>query len=126
VVDARIDEWANGRELEFTELQIGALRAAAQVIATMPQTEVGPQATRLCELYTDRYGWTAAEVTQEVIDAVERHIESLPAAELPAATTRLISDAKAPAADAQEIRSSREPARAPRARPGFEARAERD
>jgi DNA primase len=98
VVDARIEEWANGRDLEFTEQQLGALRAAAKTIATMPPTEVGPQATRLCELFTSRYGWTAAEVTREVIDAVEQHIESLPVAELPAETVGLLSDARAPAA----------------------------
>ena len=57
VVDARIEDWAHGRELNFPELQIGALRAAAQAIATMPAGEVGPQAARLCATFADRYGW---------------------------------------------------------------------
>jgi DNA primase len=75
VVDARIDEWAHGRDLNFTELQIGALRAAAKVIATMPAAEVGPQAARLCAMFTRRYDWTPEEVTREIITAVENHYE---------------------------------------------------
>lgn len=73
VVDNRIDEWARGRELTFTELQMGALRAAAAAIATMPPDEVGPQAARLCALYATRYDWKAEDVNREVIDAIERH-----------------------------------------------------
>lgn len=73
VVDARIEEWAHGRVLEFTEHQMGALRAAANVVATMPPDDVGPQAARLCALYTGDYGWSAEEVTREVIDAIERY-----------------------------------------------------
>jgi DNA primase len=126
VVDARIEEWAHGRELEFAELQIGALRAAAKVIATMPSTEVGPQSAGLCDLFTNRYGWTAAEVTREVIDAVERRIESLPAAELPAETARLLSGARAPAEDFPGHRRSDQPPSPSRAQPGFRPGAERE
>jgi DNA primase len=71
VVDARLDQWAHGRELVFAELQLGALRAAATAIAAMPADEVGPQAARLCVMYEERYGWKAEEVTREVIDAIE-------------------------------------------------------
>jgi DNA primase len=126
VVDARIVEWANGRDLELTEQQIGALRAAAETVATMPPAEVGPQATRLCELFTSRYGWTSAEVTREVINAVERRIESLPAAEPPELNARLLSDAKAPAADIPGPRPSDTPVRSSRTRPGFQASRERE
>lgn len=96
VVDARIEEWGNGRELDI-ERQIGALRAAAKVIATMPASEVGPQATRLCEIFASRYDWSYGEVTREIIDAVERHLQTAPAAQLPDAATRVISRATAPA-----------------------------
>lgn len=58
VVDARIEEWAHGQELKFAENQIGALRAAAKVIAAMHEDQVG----RLTALYTDRYGWHPEEV----------------------------------------------------------------
>jgi DNA primase len=126
VVDARIEEWAGGRDLEFAEQQLGALRAAAETIATMPPAEVGQQATRLCELFTGRYGWTSAEVTREVIDAVERRIGSLPAVEPPELNARLLSGATAPAADIPGPRPSDTPVRSSRPRPGFQASRERD
>jgi len=75
-VDAAMDEWAHGRELVFAELQMGALRAAARVIAAMPEQHVGPQAVRLCGLYADRYGWKYGEVTAEVIAGIERHYDA--------------------------------------------------
>ena len=74
VTDSRIDDWAHGRELVFAELQIGALRAAATAIANMPSDHVGPQATRLCALFSQNYGWTPQEVTTEIIDTIERHL----------------------------------------------------
>ncbi|MBV9450724.1 MAG: toprim domain-containing protein [Streptosporangiaceae bacterium] len=80
VVDARIEDWAYGRELKFAELQIGALRAAAQAIATMPADEVGPQAARLSATFAHSYGWKPEEVTREVIDAIERHYQGGPLA----------------------------------------------
>ncbi len=73
VVDARMDDWAHGRELRFAELQMGALRAAAGVIAAMPPDEIGPQAVRLAEMFADRYGWKPAEVTTEITNAIQRH-----------------------------------------------------
>jgi DNA primase len=76
VVDAKIAQWERDGELKFTEQQISALRAAAQVIATMPAAEVGRQATRLAELFTRRYNWPHPEVTREVIDAVEHHFQT--------------------------------------------------
>jgi DNA primase len=78
VVDARIEEWSHGQELAFAEQQMGALRAAAKVIATMPADQVGPQAFRLSALYTARYGWHAEEVNREIIDAIERHYQPSP------------------------------------------------
>jgi hypothetical protein len=66
-------ESAHGRELKFTELQMGALRAGASAIAAMPADEVGPQASRLCTMFAERYGWKPEEVTREVINAVERY-----------------------------------------------------
>jgi DNA primase len=76
VTDSRIDDWARGRELVFTELQIGALRAAATAIANMPADHVGPQAARLCALFSETYGWTPQEVTTEIIDTIERQLTS--------------------------------------------------
>ncbi len=76
VVDARIDEWARGRELTFAELQMGALRAAAAAIAAMSPDEVGPQAARLCALYTTRYDWKSEDVNREVFDAIEHHYQA--------------------------------------------------
>jgi DNA primase len=73
VIDTRISDWAHGRDLVFAELQIGALRAAATVIATMPPDQAGPQAARLCALFAERYGWKPQEVTTVIIDTIERH-----------------------------------------------------
>jgi DNA primase len=72
-VDAALDDWAHGRVLVFAELQLGALRAAARVIAAMPDHHVGPQAARLCGIYRERYGWDHGEVTAEIIAGIERH-----------------------------------------------------
>jgi DNA primase len=74
-VDSAMDDWAGDRELVFAELQIGALRAAARVIAVMPEDQVGPQAARLCALYAERYAWKPAEVTAEIIAGIERHYD---------------------------------------------------
>jgi DNA primase catalytic core len=76
VTDSRIDDWARGRELVFAELQIGALRAAATAIANMPGDHVGPQAARLCVLFSENYDWTPQEVTTEIIDTIERQLAS--------------------------------------------------
>jgi DNA primase len=76
VTDTRIRDWAHGRDLVFTELQLGALRAAAAVIATMPADHVGPQAARLCALFTERHGWKPEEVTTVVIEAIESHYQA--------------------------------------------------
>jgi DNA primase len=73
VIDTRISDWAHGRDLVFAELQIGALRAAATAIATMPPDQTGPQAARLCTLFAERYGWKPQEVTAVIIDTIERH-----------------------------------------------------
>jgi DNA primase len=75
VVDARIQEWSRGHGLVFAEQQMGALRAAATVIAAMPAGQVGPQAARLAALYSGRYGWHPEEVTREIIDAVDRYYQ---------------------------------------------------
>ena len=76
VTDSRINDWARGRELVFAELQIGALRAAATAIANMPEEHIGPQAARLCALFSENYGWTPQEVTTEIIDTIERQLSS--------------------------------------------------
>jgi len=73
VIDSRISDWAHGRDLVFAELQIGALRAAATVIATMPPDQAGPQSARLSTLFAERYGWKPQEVTAVIIDTIERH-----------------------------------------------------
>jgi DNA primase len=115
VVDARIEDWAHGRDLEFTELQIGALRAAAAAIAAMPAADIGPQAARLAELFASRYGWTAEEVTREVITAVEGHYEPAMMSEFPAGSADLVSAAIASSAMGSSG-SRRCHSRAPRSR----------
>jgi DNA primase len=121
VVDARIHEWSRSEDLIFTEQQMGALRAAAKVIATMPADHVGPQAARLAALYTTRYGWHPEEATREIIDAIEHHYQpaaparAAPTADhagVPSAISALLSNATAPphpraAADGREKASRR-------------------
>jgi DNA primase len=106
VVDARIEEWAHGQELMFTEHQLGALRAAAKVIATMPADQGAPQAIRLTAIYTTRYGWHPEEVTREIVDAIERQYQPAAAAwpaptsadhvSVPPAVSAALSHATAP------------------------------
>jgi DNA primase len=76
VVDNRMADWAHGRDLVFTELQVGALRAAATAMAAMPAEHVGPQAARLCALFAERYGWKPTEVTTELVDTIDRYFHS--------------------------------------------------
>lgn len=64
VVDAKVDAWS--RWLSFDEGQIGALRAAATVVAAMPPAEVGCQVGRLAE----RLGLDFAIATEAVTDAL--------------------------------------------------------
>lgn len=98
VVDATISQWAHGDGLKFGEQQVSAVQAAAKVIATMPASEVGRQATRLAELFTRRYDWNTWEVTNAVIDAVERHFQTGPVSDpwLPRYAEELTSAAIAP------------------------------
>jgi DNA primase len=64
VVDAEADHWR--RWLSYPEGQIGALRAMARVIATMPPADVGRQVSRLA----DHLGLDHATVTAAVTDAL--------------------------------------------------------
>jgi DNA primase len=97
VVDARIQEWAPGQELRFAEQQIGALRAAAKVIATMPADQVGQQAARLSARYATRYGWHPEEVTREIIHAIEHRYQAGPqTSTLPPPAAAVITRAIAP------------------------------
>jgi hypothetical protein len=52
---------------------MGALRAAATVIATLRQDDIGTQASRICQLWMTQYGWKPSEVNCEIIDALGRH-----------------------------------------------------
>jgi hypothetical protein len=45
-----MSRWARAGELVHAEQQLGALRAAAQAIATMPPQVAGVQASRVCRL----------------------------------------------------------------------------
>src|ERR1700677_4565249 len=97
VVDARLEEWAHGQELRFVEQQMGALRAAAKVIAAMPADQVGPQASRLSALYVTRYGWHHEEVTREIIDAIEHHYQpGVQSSTLPPSPAAAVAHATAP------------------------------
>jgi DNA primase catalytic core len=72
VVDVRIEEWAGGKELTFIEQQLGAIRAAAEVIAALPKGEVGAQAIRLAK----RFDWDMQAVTDTVIQAIEKRYQA--------------------------------------------------
>jgi DNA primase catalytic core len=72
VVDVRIEEWAGGKELTFIEQKLGAIRAAAEVIAALPKGEVGPQAIRLA----NRFEWDVQAVTDTVIQAIEKRYQA--------------------------------------------------
>jgi hypothetical protein len=93
----------------FAEQQMGALRAAATVIAAMPADQVGSQAARLAAVYAERYGWHPEEVTREIIDAVERHYQAQPRyTALPAPAAAAVSHSIAPprprsAGDVREV-----------------------
>jgi len=98
VTDAAIEDWLHGREMQFPEHEAGALEAAAHVIAAMPASEIGPQARRLCALFTTRYGWPHWEVTLKVIEAIEHHYRlDRPAHRgLPPATAAAVARGSAP------------------------------
>jgi DNA primase len=102
VVDAHMSHWACDGELARAEQQLGALRAAGQAIALMPPQDAGTQASRVTSLFITKYGWTAEQVTRELVAAVERHYEGTrqPAggrvSSLPAATTAVVTRAVAP------------------------------
>jgi DNA primase catalytic core len=102
IVDARMSHWVHDGELMHAEQQLGALRAAAQVIATMPPQVAGTQASRICALFTREYGWPGELVNQELITAVENyfHGPDQPAiserGRLPSATASVVARAAAP------------------------------
>jgi DNA primase len=102
VIDARMSRWARDGELVHAEQQLGALRAAAQAIATLPPQVASVQASRICRLFTTTYGWPQEQVNQELIAAVENHFHGpgQPAApeygRLPAATALVVARAAAP------------------------------
>jgi DNA primase len=93
VIDARIENWITDRDLNI-EQQIGALRSAAKIVATMPPAEAARQATRLSTLFIGHYDWAPGQVTGELITAVENHYEKPD--RLPAAAAELVSAATAP------------------------------
>jgi DNA primase len=74
VIDGRMSEWESDGELASTEQQFGALRAAGEIIATLPPDQATEQASRLWDLFSHRYGWEPAQVTRELVDALERHL----------------------------------------------------
>ncbi|MBO0816545.1 MAG: toprim domain-containing protein [Actinobacteria bacterium] len=73
VIDARIAAWQHNGTLNSVEQQLGALRACAKLIATMPPGEAATQATRLCALFSDRHGWKPQDVSSELVESVDRH-----------------------------------------------------
>jgi DNA primase catalytic core len=102
VVYARMSRWARDGELVHVEQQLGALRAAAQTIATMPPQVAGVQASRICRLFTTTYGWPPEQVNRELIAAVENHFHEpgqpvVPErGRLPSATASVVGRAAAP------------------------------
>lgn len=74
VIDACMGQWETDGELASTERQFGALRAAGEIIATLPPDQATVQASRLWDLFSQRYGWERAQVTRELIDALERRL----------------------------------------------------
>jgi DNA primase catalytic core len=101
VIDARMSRWARDGELIHAEQQLGALRAAAQAIATMPPQVASVQASRICRLFATTYGWPQEEVNRELIAAVENHFEGpgqpavLERGGLPPATASVVARAAA-------------------------------
>jgi DNA primase catalytic core len=102
VIDARMSRWARDGELVHAEQQLGALRAAAQAIATMPPQVAGVQASRICRLFATAYGWPQEQVNRELIAAVENHFcgpgqpVAQASARLPLATASVVAGAAAP------------------------------
>lgn len=94
VVDAEIGRWSPW--LDFAEGQIGALRAAADIVAAMRPSEVGPQVARIAV----RLGLDHATVTSALIDALEQRM--LPAA--PARRTLPAAAARQPRSACQQSR----------------------
>jgi DNA primase len=108
VTDTAIEDWLHGREMRFPEHEAGAIEAAARVIATMPASEIGPQARRLCALFTTRYGWQHREVTLKVIEAIEHHYQPDGPAHrgLPPATAAAVARGSAPQPRQPELAES--------------------
>jgi DNA primase catalytic core len=102
VIDARMSRWARDGELVHAEQQLGALRSAAQAIATMSPHVASIQASRICRLFTTTYGWPQDQVNRELIAAVENHFEgprqpNVPEfGGLPVATASVVVRAAAP------------------------------
>jgi DNA primase catalytic core len=102
IIDARMSRWARDGELVHAEQQLGALRAAAQAIATMPPHVASIQASRICRLFTTTYGWPQDQVNRELIAAVENHFHGpgqpvIPEpGRLPSATASVVARAAAP------------------------------
>jgi DNA primase len=122
VIDACIEAWVTDRGLDI-EQQIGALRSAAKVVATMPPAEAARQATRLSTLFIGHYDWPHEQVTRELIAAVEYHYEK--PGGLPVMAAKLVSAATAPAATAPAQRHDSAPTRLHRKRPHVRDEAER-
>jgi hypothetical protein len=94
--------------VRLAEQQMGALRAAAEVIASMPADQVGPQAFRLSALDAARYGWHPEEANREVIDAIERHYQPGPRrSTFPPSTGAVVACATAPSLPANRQLHSR-------------------
>jgi DNA primase len=120
-IDARMSQWETDGELRGVEQQFGALRAAAEVIATLSAEAAAEQAGWLWDLFAARYGWAIAEVARELIDAVESHLfpegvtaRRNPVQGLPRQTAAVLTRANAPPRSRQTVDSRVDPAESQR------------
>jgi DNA primase catalytic core len=124
VVDARIEDWAHGGELDISR-QVDAFRAAAATVAAMPPAEAPRQIGRLSALFIRQYDWTPEEINRELIAAIEQRYEDPSPVGLPAHATQLTQAAIAPATEVPAPRRTSSPASVCRTAPARRARAER-
>jgi hypothetical protein len=80
VIDAEVSQWE--QLLRFAEGQIGALRAAAQLVAAMPPPDVGRHVARLA----DRLDLDHSLVTEAVTDALNSLVAAGPASAFPSSS----------------------------------------
>ena len=70
VVDERLDRWTD--RLQWVEGKVGAARDAAQLVATLPPDQIGPQVLRIA----NRLDLDPAGITAQVADAISQDADA--------------------------------------------------